>query len=309
MTITKVALVGAHGTLGAPILEALLAAGIFEVTLLRRASSSSTSSSSSAAGRVRTAVVDDELSVESLTAALAGQDACIACFRPRDPGAHLRLADAAAAAGVQRYIPADYGSCDASTARAQELVPLFLNKERVRERLREHAAREGSRFTWTALVVGHFFDWGLRERFLHFDLATCTADILDDGTLRSSTTTLARIADVVVRVLRDEYEAVSRNRTLFLQSFCVSQLDVLASLERATGRKWTVNWLRSDEFIPATKIKADAGDLDAVEDLVFALGVLDGNWEQKDGFAMDALGLQNEDLDEVVRKVVAEQQA
>jgi uncharacterized protein YbjT (DUF2867 family) len=301
MAITKVALVGASGTLGLPILEALLGARIFQVTVVQRASSSA-----SAVPDVRTVVVDDDMTVESLTAALAGQDACIACFRPRDPGAHFRLADAAAAAGVRRYIPADYGSCDSSSQRAQELVPLFLNKERVRARLQEHADRD-ARFTWTALVAGHFFDWGLRERFLHFDLATCTADILDEGTLRSSTSTLARIADAVVRVLRDEYADVSRNRMLFIQSFCVSQLDVLASLEKATGQKWKINWLKSDEFISEYKAKADAGDAEANEELVFALGAIDGNWEQKEGFAMKALGLENEDLDEIVQKVVAEQ--
>jgi hypothetical protein len=34
---------------------------------------------------------------------------------------------------------------------------------------------------------------------------------------------------------------------------------------------------------------------------VFALGVVEGNWEDKEDFAMDLLGLQNEDLDQAVK--------
>ncbi|KAF3005219.1 hypothetical protein E8E14_000936 [Neopestalotiopsis sp. 37M] len=304
MAIKKVALVGANGNLGGPILKALVDSGLFEVTVLQRASSKSSPTSDPS---VRIVTIDDGMTTGSLQAALEGQDACIASFPLRDTEQHLRLVDAAAAAGVKRFVPADYGSCDSSSKQAQELVPLFLNKVRVRERCQEYAGKEGSDFTWTSLVAGHFFDWGLRENFLHFNLQTKTADILDDGTYRSSTSTLARIAEAVVKVLKDE--DVGRNKMLFMQSFCVSQLDVLASLEKATGEKWKVNWLKSDDFIKGNKAKADAGDKDAIEHLVFALGALDGDWEKKDGFAMDVLGLQNQDLDEIVKGVVDEVRA
>ncbi|KAF7534646.1 hypothetical protein G7054_g6062 [Neopestalotiopsis clavispora] len=304
MAIKKVALVGANGNLGGPILKALVDSGLFEVTVLQRASSKSSPTSDPS---VRIVTIDDGMTTGSLQAALQGQDACIASFPLRDTEQHLRLVDAAAAAGVKRFVPADYGSCDSSSKQAQELVPLFLNKVRVRERCQEYAGKEGSDFTWTSLVAGHFFDWGLRENFLHFNLQTKTADILDDGTYRSSTSTLARIAEAVVKVLKDE--DVGRNKMLFMQSFCVSQLDVLASLEKATGEKWKVNWLKSDDFIKENKAKADAGDKDAIEHLVFALGALDGDWEKKDGFAMDVLGLQNQDLDEIVKGVVDEVRA
>lgn len=300
MAIKNVALVGASGNLGGPILKALVSSGSFRVTVLQRASSKSTPATDPS---VRVVKVDDDLGFESLKAALQGADAAIACFPLRDTSQHLRLADAAAAAGVKRFIPADYGSCDSSTKQAQELVPLFLNKARVQERLEEHAAQHPS-FTWTSLVGGHFFDWGLKENFLHFDLASRTAEILDDGTYRSSTSTLARLADAVVRVLQDE--SIGRNKVLFLQSFCVSQLDVLAALEKATGEKWKVNWHDSGAFIKENKAKADAGEKGAISNLVFALGAIDGDWEKRPGFAMEALGFENEDLAEVVNRVVSE---
>lgn len=306
MPIKTVALVGANGNLGLPILEALVSAGDFTVTVIKRASSTS-SIPASLSPSVKVVIVDDSMALDSLTSALRGQDAVIACFPLRDTEQHLRLVDAATKVDVRRFIPADYGSCDSSTARAKELVPLFKNKERVRERLQSHA-RANPEFSWTSLVAGHFFDWGLRENFLHFDLKTRTVDVLDKGTYLSSTSTLSRIADAVVRVLRlvDTEKDVGRNRMLFIQSFLVSQLDVLASLENVTGQKWTVNWIESEQFIRENKARADAGDRDAVEHLVFALGALDGDWTTKEGFAMKELGLEDEDLDEVVRKVVAE---
>ena len=72
---------------------------------------------------------------------------------------------------------------------------------------------------------------------------------------------------------------------------------------------WEVKFVESEAFIADRKAKADAGDRNAVEDLVFALGALDGNWEGREGFAMDLLGLKNEDFDEVVKRVVESTQA
>ncbi len=49
---------------------------------------------------------------------------------------------------------------------------------------------------------------------------------------------------------------------------------------------------------------ADHGNRDSIEDLVFALGVIEGNWEEKEDFAMELLGLENEDLDTVVAQAL-----
>ncbi|KAI1259089.1 NmrA-like family protein [Xylariaceae sp. FL1019] len=304
MAIRNVALIGANGNVGTEILAALAAVPDFRVTVVKRESSASAIPASLASKGISVASVDDSLSLESLKKAFAGQDAVIAAMPLKDPAQHLRVADAAAASGVKRVIPADFGSCDSDSARAQELVPLFKNKADVRARLQGHAA-VNPEFAWTSLVCGHLFDWGLRENFLHFDLKNRTADIIDDGSYKSSTATLGRVAEAVVEVLKGDVDA-TKNKVLFMQSFCVSQNDVLASLEKATGQKWKVNYCESEQFIKEHKAKADAGDKQAIEDLVFALGALDGNWEGRENFAMDLLGLKNEDLDEVVKRVVDE---
>lgn len=301
MNIKAVTLVGANGNLGTLILDALAAAETFKITILKRSSSKSTPAH---LDKIRILEVSDTFQVEELATLLKGQDAVIACFPLKDVGEHIRLAEGAARAGVKRFIPADFGSCDSRDARAREVVKLFDHKVQVRETL-ERLANDNEGFTWTSLVNGHFFDWGLRENFLHFDLANKVADILDDGNMKSSLSTLGRVAEATVRILQDT--DATRNKMLFVQSFCVSQNEVLRSLEKATGVEWKVNRYDSDSFITQHKALADAGNKEAIEDLVFALGAIDGNWEQKDGFAMDTLGLKNEDLDEVVNSVIASQ--
>ncbi|PNS19497.1 hypothetical protein CAC42_7341 [Sphaceloma murrayae] len=299
MTIRTVALIGATGKIGAFVLDALVAAH-FSVTVLQRASSSARPAHASTIQLVQ---VPDDLPAEALARASHGHDAAVICIPLTDVDVHLRLATAAARAGVTRYVPADFGSVDAGSARAQELVPLFARKTRVREHLDRLAVEHGG-FTWTSIVSGHFFDWALKSNFMHFDVRGRKAEILGHGAQRSSLSTLARIADATVRILRMAEREETRNKVLFIQSFCVTQLDILEAVQKATGAKWEVEWVDVDRYIEENKAKADAGDKQAVEDLVFALGVIDGDWEQRPEFSMDLLGLQNEDLQTVVDGVI-----
>src|SRR6201999_1371973 len=111
-----------------------------------------------------------------------------------------------------------------------------------------------------------------------------TAEILNDGSMRSSNTTLARVAEATVRIL--ERPEATANCTLMIQSFCISQNDILRSLEKATGEKWVPEYVDAEDFINEHKAKADAGSKQSVEELIFALGVIDSNWEEKPDFAI-----------------------
>ncbi|KAM0324657.1 hypothetical protein ACHAQA_008048 [Verticillium albo-atrum] len=301
MSIKKVALVGANGTLGSVLLTTLVGAAAFDITAVIRDGSSS--SPPYPASQVRVVTVDKGLTLASLKEALAGQDAVIAAFPLKDPEAHLRLVEAAAAAGVKLFIPADFGSIDADNTRARELVPLYRHKRAVRVRAQE-LTEEYPGFSWAGIVCGHFFEWGVKEGFFHTDLEKHTADIFDGGKHRASTTTLTRVGEAVVRILKLYPREEVRNRTLFIQSFCIDQNELVASLEKATGTKWAVNDLDSEAFIKEKKAKADSGDLAAIEDLVFAIGTLDADWTEREDFAMKLLGFENEDLDAVVGSVL-----
>lgn len=300
MVIEKVTLVGANGKLGPAILHALLSAGTFTVTVLSRVSSKSTYPPS-----VHVARASDDLPEDELVEALRGQDAIIVVFAGSNSDLQIRLADAATRAGVQRFIPADFGSCDSSSARALELVPLYLAKQRVRQHLEQLASDSSqlpSHLSWTSLVCGHFFDYGLKSGLLQFDIEARKVRIFDGGEIKWSATTIETIAQAVVSVLQKEDE--TKNRMLYIQSFCVTQNEVLKSLERVTDWSWRVEHVDSEEYIREARVRLDQRDPKAVENLVSALGIVDANWEWKDGFANSLLGLKTEDLDQVVRKVI-----
>ncbi|TWU72675.1 hypothetical protein ED733_003081 [Metarhizium rileyi] len=302
--ITKVCLVGANGTVGSVIAKQLVQAGCFDVSVLRRSNSSSTAPVS-----VVEIPVSPSLGLEELTRALKGQDAVVAAFPLRDLSEHLRLVEAAFDAGVRRYIPADYGSCDAASPQAQHHLKLYRDKTAVRKKCEELAQRAAedptgaSPFTWTSIICGHFFDYGLRSGLLHFNMDTEEAQILDAGDIKASASTLGRVGESVVRVLQ-RHEA-SRNRAVYVQSFCPTQLEILASLERATGSKWHTQHLDSNAFLERESKRLEDGDNEALEEIVFVLGTVDADWTRKGEYAMDLLGLQDENLDQVVREVVA----
>lgn len=299
MSFKKVCLVGANGTLGSVILDGLVAAGDFDVYILKRKSSASTPAHADALTKIPIA---DNLPLDDLTEALRNQDVVIAAFPLKDVSQHLRLVEAALRAGVKRVLPADFGSCDAASPQAQRLLKLYRDKDMVREKCEKLAAgNEG--FTWTALVCGHFFDYGLRDGLLHFDLKAHTAQILDSGDIKASASTLRRVAEGVVAVLRRPEE--TSNKTLYIQSFCPTQLEILAALERATGHKWKTQSLDSNAFLEKEKKKLDEGDHEAVEEIVFVLGTVDADWTTRHNFAMDLLGLKDESLDDVVAEVLA----
>lgn len=297
MTIKTVTLIGANGRLGPAILSTLLSTGTFTVTVLSRQSSTSKYPES-----VQVKHISDELPDDEIIDVLKGQDALIVTFAGSNSALQIRLADAAAKAGVNRFIPADFGSCDSSSPRALELVPLYRAKQKVRQHLQQLAL--SSDLSWTSLVCGHFFDYGLKSGLLHFDLEARQANVFDGGDIKFSSSTLEMIGLATVRVL--EKEAETKNRMLYIQSFCVTQNEVLKSLEQITGPKWQVDKLDSEEYIQLNKKKMeiDPGDSDATEDMVSVVGIVDADWESKDDFANSLLGLEQENLDQVVEKIV-----
>ncbi|KAJ9133488.1 hypothetical protein NKR19_g9031, partial [Coniochaeta hoffmannii] len=107
MSIHRVAVLGASGNFGKPITHALLAAG-FEVTAISRLDSTSSSSSFSTFPPTLR-VVKTVYDLPSLTVALQGHQAAVCVVGPA--GVHLQgvMVDAAAAAGVERFVVDDFG--------------------------------------------------------------------------------------------------------------------------------------------------------------------------------------------------------
>lgn len=118
-TITKVALAGASGSLGKPVLEHLIDSN-FAVTVLTREDINSTFPDGVKAIEV------DYTSEESLTAALQGHDALISTLATEVISSQDILIKAAIAARVHRIIPSEFGSD--TFLEANKKLPVYFQK-------------------------------------------------------------------------------------------------------------------------------------------------------------------------------------
>ncbi|KAB8416412.1 hypothetical protein FH972_024931 [Carpinus fangiana] len=291
MAIEKVTVVGGSGTAGSAVVSALLASP-FQLTILARASSTS-----KLPGGARIIKVADSHPLDELVAAFTGQDAVVSTLGVLATDVQKRIIDAAAQAGIKRFIPSEFG-LNLRNARTLARIPAMASKGEIIDHLK---AQETKGLSWTGIATGAFFDWGLENGWLRVDLKNRSVQILNDGTAKFSTSILPRVGESVVQVLK--HEAETRNRYIYTQSFNVSQQDIVKSLEAVSGQKWAVDFLDEETFIKDNATQGDADDMKRIENVVFAQAVLDCDFE-KEGLSNDVLGLQAHSLDAEIEKIL-----
>ncbi|KAL2016186.1 hypothetical protein VTK56DRAFT_4075 [Thermocarpiscus australiensis] len=234
--ITKVALAGATGNLGPAILEQLLAAG-FEVTVLTRIGGSTHSFPAS----VKVAPVDYD-SLDSLVAALGGQDAVVSTIASAALSKQLLLVEAAAQAGVKRFIPSDFGSNTVHPKAAA--LPVYADKVAVQKALQEKAAQPGG-LTYSIILNGPFLDWGIMVGFL-LGVKNRRVRLYDGGDRIFSTTTLPTIGKAVAAVLKKPEE--TKNRPVYVHDTTTTLKALYEKGKKATpGEKWTEEVVQIDD--------------------------------------------------------------
>lgn len=205
----------ASGNLGPAVLEQLLIAG-FDVTVLTRQDSSQLFDS-----RARVEKVNYE-SFESLKNALTGQEVVINTLNvgavPR--AVHLRIIDAAVAAGVKRFIPSEYG-CDTTNPQVAKL-PVFADKISVQEHLK--IASQSSGLSYSLLSTGAFLDWVIQREFI-IDLSGSEATLYDGGHRKFSATTLSGVGKSLVGIINNL--DATKNSVIYVEEARVSQNDLL----------------------------------------------------------------------------------
>ena len=77
---------------------------------------------------------------------------------------------------------------------------------------------------------------------------------------------------------------------------------------RVKGGEWGVEDVKSKDYIEEVKkeMAAEPDSAEATEKMVSVVGIVDANWEGKDDFANELLGLKGEDLEEVVKKALSD---
>jgi saccharopine dehydrogenase-like NADP-dependent oxidoreductase len=168
--IKTLAIIGASGNVGEGVLPSLLQKTNLQITVISRPESKATFP---AAVNVVRASADDPASFEK---AFQGQDAVLSLVPSFGASNESLIVDAAAKAGVKYFVPSQFGH-DTTDPKVVELLPLFIDKVRVVEKLRSHESTMG----WAGIVTGMFLDWvssfGCREE--------CSEGWLIDGKCRA----------------------------------------------------------------------------------------------------------------------------
>jgi hypothetical protein len=95
--------------------------------------------------------------------------------------------------------------------------------------------------SWTAICVGGFFDWGFKfPRLMFWNLPARKATILDGGDTEFEVTNIDQIGRAVAASLMPEHFEETKNQYIYVNSFTVTQNQVLGSSERLTGDKFEV---------------------------------------------------------------------
>ncbi|KZF22473.1 NAD(P)-binding protein [Xylona heveae TC161] len=298
MSVLKnVIVIGGGGNLGPSILSALHSSShSFNISVLSRASSAATFPP-------YVTVHKTEYSHSSLVKTLRGQDAVVSTVGGIALSDQKKIIDAAIEAGVKRFIPSEFGS-NIWDKKTLELVPVFGKKKDVVEYLR---SKESDGLTWTDIITGPFFDWGLKAGFLGFDLKSNTATIFDDGNRPFSTTTIATVGTAVANSLARPSQTA--NKIVYVSSVVTTQNEVLAAYEKATGKKWQVKKESTEESAKIGGEKLAKGDLSGFINVVRAVTYgpqYAGNWEAGPGSDNELLAIPQENVFETVQRIVDE---
>ncbi|KAL6876959.1 NAD(P)-binding protein [Trichoderma novae-zelandiae] len=248
----KVAVAGATGELGVPIVKALLAAG-YQVTALTRKGSNNTSklpvNSNLSIAKV------DYSSVQSLEAALRGHAVVISTLTSTSVGDQNPLIDGAIAAGVARFIPSEFGSDVLNEKRNQ--LPVFEGKVKTHEYLKAAAAKNPD-FTYTAICNGAFLDWGLHGFIVN--VPERTAVIYNGGDVPFSATNLDTVGRAVVGVI--EHLPETANRPVYIHDAVVTQNQLIGHAKEKDGREWKITHKSTEEMRLSSLAQLAKGNTD-----------------------------------------------
>ncbi|GKT90374.1 isoflavone reductase family protein [Colletotrichum tofieldiae] len=278
MSLKKVTLVGASGNIGAAVLPQLLNSDL-DLTILSRQGSSATFPDG-------IKVVKSDYSPESLARVLEGQDAVVSMLPIMALEEQKKIAEAAIKAGVKRFIPSEYGS-DSSPKKAH--LDWLATKE--------------DQISWTAIITGPFFDWGVKLGMTGFDLANKAVTLIDGGKTPFTASNVAQIGRAIVSVL--QHPAETKNQLVFIESFTTTQTEILAVLEKLTGQEWKVNKdVRQDGFAKLGKGEFVEGGSAVIMALVLGEGGLEDHTHVKGGIWNQRLGLKTESVEQTVREAL-----
>lgn len=300
----------AGGRSGGFIAKSLLETGRFNITALTRPDSSSELPSGV---KIAKASNDDH---DALVAALRGQDVLLITLSVLAPeGTQAKLIRAAADAGVPWVVPNDWGF-DTSDEAVVNDIPGASKTPQGRKDIAETGVSSYISFT-----TGFWYEWSLAiPPSFGFDFPNKAATFFDEGETKISSSTWPQVGRAVASLLslpiKPEGANVERclenfrNKVVYVNSFNVSQKDMLDSVLRVTGDKledWTITKEPAKERYASAAKALQSGERMAYVRMMYTRIFFDdgnGNFEARKGTSNKLLDLPRESLDEATARSI-----
>ncbi|KAJ5757014.1 uncharacterized protein N7511_007196 [Penicillium nucicola] len=303
--ITNVAIVGAGGNSGRFMTEALLQTGKHKVTALARAGSQS---------KLPEGVIEKTIDYSkpaTIVEALKGQDALVITLGGRAPHEiDLQLINAAGEAGVPWILPNEWGPDTANESLVKDVV-VFQPKGGIRQ-----AIADLGKSSYIAVNTGFWYEWSLAiAPAFGVDFANRSATLFDDGDVKISTSTWPQVGRAVASLLSLPVSADGacleklRNQVVYVDSFTVSQRDMLDSVYRVTGTTkvdWKITAESAKERYEGGVEAMQKGDVVGFAKMLYTrVFYKDGSGDfSGKGTLNRVLGLPEEDLDEATKRAI-----
>jgi hypothetical protein len=159
----------------------------------------------------------------------------------------------------------------------------------------------------------------LTEGFFLIDHAARKATIIDGGHGKFNTTLKSTVGLAVANILSLPEVALSvpgpsledfKNKFCYISSFLTSQRKILDSVQRATSSRdedWKIESLDGAAYVAEGKEMLGRGEMRGMVNVLGGLvlvGADGANYENKKGVSNEILGLEEEDMDAVVKELL-----
>ncbi|KAJ5165838.1 NAD(P)-binding protein [Penicillium capsulatum] len=305
--IERVAIVGAGGSVGRHLAEAILKTGKHTLTAITRPGSTSQLPE----GAVVVSV-DYSHDDTALVEALRGQQALIVTMAVSAPkGTINTLIRAANKAGVPYVLPNWIGHDDSSKALLDDSL-LGPSRDNI---LAEFENLSGTAYLFLVCNFWYEFSLGGGADRYGFDFKKRSFIQFDDGDVIINTTTWPQCGRALASLLSlkefpddeaDQAPTLSQfaNRSVYISSFRLSQRDMFESVKRVTGTSeadWKITYESSEQRWKDGQADVKKGNFAAFPKQLYSRMFFpngDGDYESRRELHNEILGLPVEDLDE-----------
>ena len=144
-----------------------------------------------------------------------------------------------------------------------------------------------------------------KNNFLGLNYANRTITLADSGEGKFSTSTMANTALALNRSLLSP--DLTANQVVYISDFATSQSELVATIEKVSGKSWTRDTIDSATAIKEYQQRIAKADYSVVGKLIslgFVTGRFGGWFEENEKLWNDEFGLPKASIEDVVRDAV-----